>query len=250
MKKIIIANWKMNLDQKETIDLAKSYYKNVKPKRNTEVVIAPSFPMLKEVQKIFSGTNFILGAQDVAAQESGAYTGEVSSRMLKDFGCKYVLVGHSERRLFMNETNEIINKKINQCFNMGLSPILCVGETLQENKDDKREYILVQQLQQALSKVNGLPENELVIAYEPIWAIGSGQFMEAKDLQTIQSIVKRVIFSLYSEKFYNEKVRLIYGGSVNSINANDFLSEENISGLLVATASLESGAFRNIVEQA
>lgn len=250
MKKIIIANWKMNLDEKETIDLAKAYYKNIKPKRNTEVVITPSFPMLKEVQKIFSGTDFILGSQDVAAQESGAYTGEVSSKMLKDLGCKYVVVGHSERRMFMGETNEEINKKLNQCFNMGLSPILCIGETLQENKDDKREYVLVQQLQQALSKVNGLPENELVIAYEPVWAIGSGQYMEAKDIQLIQSIVKRVIFSLYSEKFYNEKVRLIYGGSVNSINANDFLSQENISGLLVATASLDVSAFRNIVEQA
>lgn len=250
MKNIIIANWKMNLDESDSLKLAKEYYNNIKTNRNTEVVIAPSFPMIKEIQKIFSGTDFILSSQDIAAQESGAYTGEVSAKMLKDLGCKYVIIGHSERRSVMGETNEMINKKLNQCFNAGLSPILCIGETLQENKDDKRDYVLVQQLQQALSNVNGLPEKELVIAYEPVWAIGSGQYMEPKDIQLVQSIVKRVIFSLYSEKFYNEKVRLIYGGSVNSINASDFLSEENISGLLVGTASLDSSVFRNIVEQA
>ena len=250
MKKIIIANWKMNLDDKETTNLAKEYYKNIKSKRNVEVVLAPSFPFLKDVKKVISGTSLILGSQDVAAQEKGAYTGEVSSKMLKDLGCKYVVVGHSERRQFMGETNETINKKLNQCFNMGLSPILCIGETLEENKDDKRDYVLVQQLQQALSKVNGLPENELVIAYEPVWAIGSGQYMEPKDMQLIQRVVKRVISSLYSEKFCNEKVRLIYGGSVNSINANDFLTQDNVFGLLVGIASLDAGVFRNIVDQA
>lgn len=249
MKNIIIANWKMKLNEKQSIQLAKEYRK-IKVKRTVEVVVAPSFPMLNEVVGILKGTDLIVGAQNVAVQASGTFTGEVSSEMLSDLGCKYVIVGHSERRTKMNETDEMINKKINQVYHAKMTPILCIGETLEENKIGQRDSVLVRQLQRDLSKVDCLPEKELVIAYEPIWAIGSGQYMEPEEMQIIQRVVKRAISSLYSEKFYDEKVRLIYGGSVNNINAKDFLAQNNVRGLLIATASLEANSFNEIVKQA
>lgn len=249
MKKIIVANWKMNLSFQKTKQLAERYRK-IKIPKSVEIAVAPSFPFLFEVNRIVKHEGFKLASQNIAAQAEGAYTGEVSGSMLHEIGCQYVIVGHSERRLYVSESDEMINKKVNQCYHNNLIPILCVGESLQENKDGQRDSVLVKQIQRALDKVDGLPENQLVVAYEPVWAIGSGQYVEPEQMQEVQRVIKRAVVSLYSEKFYDEKVRLLYGGSVNSVNAKAFINQPGVDGLLVATASLEAEMFEDIINQA
>jgi triosephosphate isomerase (TIM) len=249
MKKIIIANWKMQLDENESLELIGEYKAKIKPSKQVEVVIAPSFVYLKQLADQLKRSNFLLGAQDVAGQKQGSYTGEVSAEMVKELNCKYVLVGHSERRRSLGETDELVNQKINQCYHADLTPVLCIGETMEQKLENKRETVLVQQLSKALQKVDALPENELLIAYEPVWAIGSGHSMESNDMISVLRIIKRTISTMYSDRFFTEKVRVLYGGSVNAINAAEFLDQDGVAGLLVGTASLKAQDFAEVVNQ-
>ncbi|MFH0779649.1 MAG: triose-phosphate isomerase [Parcubacteria group bacterium] len=248
--KYLIANWKMNLNEDASLNLAKKYKKRLKGFKNLTIVIAPDLLYLKEIKQDLGKSTIKVCGQNVAAEEKGAYTGEVSAQMLKEIGCDFAIVGHSERRINLNETSELVNKKMNQCYNAGLVPILCVGETMEERLKGQTEAVLTRQLHGALGRVNGLPESDLFIAYEPVWAIGSGKNMDPSEFQAVYRIIKRVLSSLFSEKFYEEKVRLLYGGSVSSINAKDFWIAPHIHGLLVATGSLEMDEMYNIAMQA
>lgn len=250
MKKYLIANWKMNLTEQESYNLAYNVKKKFSSTPDLTVVLAPAFPCLRKVGETLKGTKIELAAQDVASASQGAFTGEVSAAMLKEAGCSYAIIGHSERRTLLNESDEMINKKINECYRAHLTPILCLGESQLENSGGQRDAILAQQLQRALSDVSGLPDNDLLIAYEPIWAIGSGEPMEAQEMQPVQMLVKRIISSLYSEKFYEEHIDLLYGGSVSPVNAGSFWELPFLHGLLTASASLDATSFYEIAIQA
>ncbi|NQT49780.1 triose-phosphate isomerase [Candidatus Kuenenbacteria bacterium] len=246
MKKLLIANWKMELNEAETLDLVLNYKKRLKKITQVEIAFAPSCVYLKEVKNLLGRTHLQLAAQNVAAQAKGKYTGEISAAQIKELGCSYVIVGHSERRIKMNETDDMVNRKINQCYHNDLIPILCIGETLEEKNSGRSDSAIVRQLQAAISKVDGLPENELVIAYEPVWAVGTGQFLEAENIFAFHRTIKRTVSSLYSEKFYNDKVRLLYGGSINSIIAKDYWVSEVLDGILVGGASLDIEEMYNV----
>lgn len=249
MKKILIANWKMNLLEDASLTLAEKYRKSLKKLKNVEVVIAAPHVYLNQLRDLLHKSDIRLAAQDVAGQEKGAYTGEVSAAMIKGAGCKYCLVGHSERRLKLGETDALINRKINQAYNVGLIPVLCVGENFAERDGNRSESVIVNQLQAALRDVNGLPESELIIAYEPIWAIGTGKYLEAPHIQPIERVIKRTLSTMYSEKFYQDKVRLLYGGSVNSIIAPHYWNAGFLGGILVGSASLDAEEFNHIAEE-
>jgi triosephosphate isomerase (TIM) len=249
MKQLLIGNWKMNMQRDASLELAFQLKKRLKKITQLEVVVSPSFPYLHEVNSLLAKSHIKLAGQTVASQDNGSYTGEVSATMLKELGCAYAIVGHSERRHKMGETDEMINKKINQCYHAGLIPVLCIGETYEQKKNGQSDSVLVRQLQYALSKVDGLPENKLVVAYEPVWAIGTGTYMDPAEVSVFQRTIKRTLSSLYSEKFYDSNVRFLYGGSVNSINAKGFWVAEYIDGMLVGGGSLDPEEFYNIAFQ-
>ena len=172
-QKYLIGNWKMNLNHEQSLDLVFKLKNRLKKISQVEVIIAPSFLYLKEIKELLGKSHIKLASQTVAPQSKGAYTGEISAGMLKEVGVDYVIVGHSERRQCCNETDQMINKKLNQCFHNGLTPILCIGETLEQRREKLTESVIVKQLQKALSKVDSLPENEILICYEPVWAVGA-----------------------------------------------------------------------------
>ena len=211
MKKILIGNWKMNLNEEQSLELAFQLQKRFKKISEVEVAVAPSFVYLKTVREILAKSKIKLVGQNVAPCVGGSCTGEVSATMLKNQGCSLAIIGHADRRRELNETDEMINNKINQSLNAGLTPILCIGETLEEKNIGSTDAVLVRQLHAALGRVNGLPENELIVAYEPVWAIGTGKYLSANELIMPYKTIKRAISSLYSEKFYEEKVRFVYG---------------------------------------
>ena len=240
-KKLIVANWKMNPStEKEARELFDAVKNGVKNTKNAEVVICPPFIYLPLLQGLS------LGAQNISFKEKGAFTGEVSPKQIKDLGVEYVIVGHSEARKNLNETNEIINKKLKEALTAKLKPILCVGE--QEGED--KLVVLEEQLTRALHGIVNLKSKilNLVIAYEPVWAIGTGKNCSVEE--TIQSVllIKKIIAKI--NKDLVDGVKILYGGSVNSINAGSYLAETNIDGLLVGGASLNAGEFIKIVKSA
>lgn len=240
---MLIGNWKMNLNETQSLALAEKLRTKFKKWKGPAIAVAPSFLYLKQVKEILAKTPVVLAGQDVAPTEKGSATGEISGRMLYEIGCRYAIVGHSERRIMLGETNEMILRKINLCYNNGLVPIVCVGETEEQKLAGQTASVLVEQLQSALAKVNGLPENDLIIAYEPVWAVNTEQYLDPAELCSIRLLVKRTIVNIFSESFYNEKVRFIYGGSVSSINAKDYWAADCSDGLLVGAASLDADEF-------
>jgi len=250
MNKILIANWKMQLDQTQSIALAKQYKQKLGLFNNVEVAAAPSYLYLTEIAEIFKGTRIKLAAQNVAIEKKGALTGEISAQMLKQIGCHYVIIGHSERRHKLGETDEQINQKIQLAFQNNLVPILCIGETMEEKNVGQRDAVLAKQIRNALNKVSALPAKKIIIAYEPVWAIGSGKNLDAREMSAISLVIKRHFSTLYTEKFFQEKVRLLYGGSTNSQNAQDYLSLDCVDGLLVGGASLDADEFFKITKAA
>ncbi|MBI5077546.1 triose-phosphate isomerase [Candidatus Falkowbacteria bacterium] len=249
MRRILIANWKMNLNHQTQTQLAEDFKKRLKKIKQLEIVVAPSFVHLQEVSEIFNGTNIKLAAQDVAFEKSGAFTGEVSAGEVREIGCQYAIIGHSERRIKLNETEKMVSGKINQCYGAGMIPILCVGETSEERMRNETESVIIKQLYDSIYKVSGLPEKEIIIAYEPVWAVGGSQFLDPDELAPIAFLVKKTLSAMYSEKFYNNNVRFIYGGSVNSIIAPAFWSAKFLDGLLIGAASLDIEEFYNIASE-
>jgi len=247
--KIVIANWKMKLSLAETSELAKKMKNKFKNFSRNEVVICPNLISLAEVGKILKGGKLKLGAQNVFWEDKGAYTGEVSSAMLKEAGCEYVIVGHSERRKYLLENYEMIHQKFKAVLGVdGLTPIVCVGEEAEERKTDRRDFVLVDQLQQALGGINLLGDQRVIVAYEPIWAIGSGVAIEPEEAEYAHKIIKISLRDMFGMKVVKNNFRIIYGGSISSENVKEFADLEGVDGLLVGGASLDAEEFYKIAK--
>jgi len=245
MKKLIMANWKMQLSIKESIGLAKQFTKKIKV-RQSEVVICPDHAALAFVGPILKSTNLILGAQDSAAFSRGAYTGEVSPANLKALGVKYVILGHSERREHLHENSLIINNKIKAALENKLIPVLCIGEKLAEKEAGKTKEYLQTELRNALKGVKIKAANDLVVAYEPVWAISTNK--NAKPIIPAEANEIQTFIKDQASKILHKTVRVIYGGSADAVNAPGFLGQANIDGLLVGGASLKITEFPKIIK--
>lgn len=240
MKKLIMANWKMQLSLKESLELAKQYTSRINSKKN-EVVVCPDYAALPYLSPILKPAGFLLGAQDCAAFIKGAYTGEVSPRNIKTLGAKYVILGHSERREHLHENSRVINGKIKAALESGLVPVLCIGEKLAEKKAGKAKEYLLQELRHGLEGVKIKTALDLVIAYEPVWAISTNKNAKPilpAEADSIQKFIKEQAY-----KILKVSVRVIYGGSVNAGNVSGFLAQAHIDGLLVGGASLKISEF-------
>ena len=247
--KIVIANWKMKLSLAETLELAKDIKIKFKDFNKGRVVVCPSPVSLTEVNKILKGSFVKLGAQNVFWEEKGAYTGEISAEQLVEAGCEYVIIGHSERRKYLLENYEMIHLKLKTVINMdNLIPIVCIGENGDERKTDRRDFVLVDQLHQALGGINILSDQRIIIAYEPIWAIGSGVAIEPEEAEYAHKIIKLTLNDMFGIEKANNNFDVIYGGSINSKNVKSFANIESIDGLLVGGASLDAGEFYKVAK--
>lgn len=242
---IIAGNWKMNKTGKEAAQLVLALIDKVKDAK-CEVVLCPPFTSLVQVITLVENTNIKVGAQNMYYEESGAYTGEVSPLMLKELGVEYVILGHSERRQYFKEDDELINKKIKAAFLHGLTPILCVGETLEERETGKTFELIKSQLSKDLENIS--PENvsKMVIAYEPIWAIGTGKTATAEDANEVIAYIRERIREMFGDNAA-ESIRIQYGGSVKSSTIKEQMAQSDIDGALVGGASLKADEFAAIV---
>jgi len=253
MKPLIVANWKCNpTTLKEAKVLFNSVGKGIKKIKNVEVVICPPFiylPILgaSAFAKGYGAISF--GSQDCFWEQKGAYTGEVSPKMLKDIGVKYVILGHSERRIYLGETNEIINKKIKLVLKAKLDPVLCIGETEEERNQGRTQEVLKNQLISAFLGISKpiIQNSKSSIAYEPIWAIGTGKACEVNEAQTMGLFIRKIVAQLYGS-LISKKVQILYGGSINSKNALSYIKEARMQGLLVGGASLDHQEFIQLIK--
>ena len=237
----------MNMDIKSAVSFIKNFKNHIKDTKDTEIVICAPFTLLYELKKLLNSSNIMLGAQNMHFEKEGAFTGEVSALMLKDIGCEYVILGHSERRQYFNETDELINKKIKTALKNNLKPILCIGETLEQRDNNKTIKIIENQLTSCLNNINENEMKNIVIAYEPIWAIGTGKNATAQQAEEIHKFIRELLTNVYNENI-SQKTRIIYGGSMKPDNAKELLSMPNINGGLVGKASLDAKNFGEICE--
>lgn len=252
----IIANWKMNPGSFfEASELIKAVKNGIKKSENVNVVICPPAVYLS---KIKPNAKFELGIQNIFWENRGAYTGEISAKMAKNLGVSYAIIGHSERRQYLGETDEMINLKIKSAMENNLNSVLCIGETLDEKKKDKTSEVIVRQLEKALNNISisyafcesakggQIPNSKFQIVYEPIWAIGTGETPTTDEIMSIVLLIRKVIAKFYGREIA-EKISILYGGSVDSQNACDFVRKANTDGLLIGGASLNASEFARIV---
>ena len=243
-KPIIAGNWKMNKTIAETIE----FINEIKDKLNddkVEALICAPFTVLKDLKDATKGTNIKVGAQNMHYAENGAFTGEVSAPMLKELGMDYVMIGHSERRQYFNETNEACNKKVLKALEVGINPILCCGETLEQREANETKNICKVQVEEALKDVDVNDISKVVIAYEPIWAIGTGKTATSEDANDVISYIREVVAGLYKDKA--NEVRIQYGGSVKPQNVAEIMAQSDIDGALVGGASLAANDYIQLV---
>ncbi len=246
-QKIIIANWKMNLDYKSSIALARGLFKAFDKKFITnKIVVLPDFLSLAEICKDFRSKNISYGAQDISPFSLGAYTGEISLESLKYLGCKYVLLGHSERREYFSDEKSIALKVENVIKNSDIIPIICVGENWSQKRAGKTWSIVEAQLKEAFSKIKNLRGKTIIIAYEPVWAIGSGKVVSTTDVSIVHGKIKEFISKRF-KGFLPEELGIVYGGSVGLDSYQDFSENNDVSGLLVGGASLKISDFSKII---
>lgn len=243
-QKIVIANWKMNLSVPESTVLLEKYLKEISPEK-TEVVICPTFMDIYAAEKVLNGSKIKVGAQNVFYEDAGAYTGEVSADQLRGFA-EYCLVGHSERRHIFGETDKVVAKKAATCVKHGITPVVCVGESLHEKMDGLTKLVVAGQVEASLADLTAKEVAEIVIAYEPVWAIGSGHVDSAKDAAGVIKNIRNLVKVLHGTKVA-EAVRILYGGSLNEKNVKGFAFEEEIDGFLVGGSSLDHAVFAKIV---
>ncbi|MCQ9205465.1 MAG: triose-phosphate isomerase [Omnitrophica bacterium] len=246
-KPFIAGNWKMNKTIRDSIELVNSLRRELLDIENADIIVCPPYIALSEISDLVVDSNIGLGAQNVYWEESGAFTGEVSPLMLKDAGCRYVIIGHSERRKYFSETDEAVNKKIKASQNVGLIPIVCVGETDEERESKKTTSVVESQLQGGLKGLDSESVSKLIIAYEPVWAIGTGKTATPEQAQEVHRFIRDWLRNNYSSDVA-ENVRIIYGGSVKPSNTKDLIKQSDIDGALVGGASLESSFFGEIVK--
>jgi len=243
---LIAGNWKMNKTPAEARELILALKEKFKKINTAKIVICPPFTSLASVQSTLNGSNISLGAQNVHWENEGAFTGEVSPRMLLTMGCQYVIIGHSERRTFFQETDEMVNMKLKAALKESLAPIVCIGETWQEREAVKTEEVIERQLKAALKGVPLEDVEKVVIAYEPVWAIGTGKNATPKQANEIHAFIREKLASMYN-KDTAQKMYIIYGGSVTPESADDLIEMPEINGFLVGGASLDPEAFEKIV---
>jgi triosephosphate isomerase len=239
----IAANWKMNKTISETREFMSKFIPSIKDLFNIDIAIAPPFTSLKVVAENLKNANILLAAQDVFYEEKGAYTGEISPLMLIDIGCKYVIVGHSERRQYFKETDDIVNKKIRAAKKAGLGIIFCIGETLEERESKKTFDVLQMEIEKGLGDIDA---GNIVVAYEPIWAIGTGKTATTGQAQEAHSYIRERLRILYGNK--PDEMRIIYGGSVTPENIDALMACKDVDGALVGGASLKVESFTRIVK--
>ena len=248
-RQFIAGNWKMNLTLEEARGLTRALCDGLADSEAVDVGIFPSFVYLKDICDILSGSNVFVGAQNMNMEKCGAFTGEVSGEMLKDIGCTHVIIGHSERRTIYHETNSMVNSKIKAAFLNDLCPILCVGERQEERDADKTREVVEGQLSGGLENLTSKQVKGLTIAYEPVWAIGTGKTATPEQANEVHAFIRNTIRSKYDDDTA-KSIRIQYGGSVNSKNAKDLLGQPEIDGALVGGASLDSNSFLDIVSEA
>jgi triosephosphate isomerase len=248
--KVIAGNWKLNKDVDESEKLITELKAALKfPLEKTRVIICPPYTSLALARKLIEGTAIELGAQNMYLEDEGAFTGEISPKMLKSVGCTYVIVGHSERRQYFKETNEFINKKAKKALASGLNPIICVGETLEEKEKNITDQIVSVQVKSCLKDLSSSHMEKVIIAYEPVWAIGTGKNATPQQAQEVHQLIRKLVGQLYSW-VVAEKVVIQYGGSVKPDNALELLKQPDIDGALVGGACLKADSFTSIIEAA
>jgi len=245
-KPIIAGNWKMNKTTAEARELAAKLAPLVAGVKDREIVLAPTFTSLPPVAGAIKGTNMVLAAQNMHWEDKGAFTGEISAEMLLDLGCKYVIIGHSERRQYFGETDETVNKKVKQALKKGLLPILCVGETLAEREAGRLNEIISRQVTGGLRDVSPEDMKKVVVAYEPVWAIGTGKTATPEQANEVHSLIRGKVKELYSAEIA-EGLRIQYGGSVTPDNVSQLMAKPDIDGALVGGASLKPESFAALV---
>jgi len=242
---MIAGNWKMNTTVSQAVALVNEMRHELNEIGNIDKVVCPPFISLSAVGELIKGSSIKLGAQDMYFEERGAYTGEISPLMLAEL-CELVIIGHSERRQYFNETGEIVNRKVLAALRVGLKPILCIGERLDENEAGRTAEVVTGQLRSSLVGISDL--NGLVIAYEPVWAIGTGKAATGDWANETIGLIRRNLAELYGKEIA-QRVRILYGGSVTAANTSEFISQSEIDGALVGGASLKSSEFLSIVKQ-
>ncbi|MBL7075636.1 triose-phosphate isomerase [candidate division KSB1 bacterium] len=245
-KLIIAGNWKMNKTALEAEGLVKDLVSNIGSVQKTDVVICPPFTALETVGRLIDGTPIALGAQNMHWEEKGAFTGEISADMLKALGCRYVILGHSERRQYFGETDEGVNKKLRAALEAGLQPIVCVGETLKEREARVTEKVLSDQLKGVFRNFAVEELGDVILAYEPVWAIGTGRTASPQQAAQVHRFIRGILGDLFTPH-WAQGLRIQYGGSVKPENIRNLLAEVNIDGALVGGASLDNGPFARIV---
>jgi triosephosphate isomerase len=240
-------NWKMHTNQKDAVDLATGILRLLSYVEGVDLVICPPFVYLLDVGDVIRDSSIALGAQDMHWEPQGAFTGEVSAIMLKDVGCKYVIIGHSERRHLLGETDDMVNKKASAALKTGLSPIACVGELLAERERGETLNVLQRQVTACLKGLSAEALGRLVIAYEPVWAIGTGKTATPAQVQEAHAFIRKEI-SKAAGAAVADGMRILYGGSVKPENAKELKSQADVDGALVGSASLKANSFAGIVK--
>lgn len=246
-KLIIAGNWKMNKTVAEALDLVNDLKRELANVKEVDVVICPPFTALADVSKAVVDTQLRLGAQNMSEHNFGAHTGEIAAGMLKEFIVRYVILGHSERRQFQNETDELISRKTKAAHAASLKPIVCVGETLAQREAGQTEEVVGAQLRGSLAGLTAGQMEETIVAYEPVWAIGTGRTATSQQAQDVHAFIRAQLAALHGD-VVSRRVRLQYGGSVKPSNARELMSQADVDGALVGGASLEVRSFSEIVK--
>jgi len=248
-KPMVAGNWKMNKGLYATRDLLRELLPALKEVQDVDIVVCPPFIGLGVAVRELDGSNIKLGAQNMHWADSGAFTGEVSPVMLKEL-CEYVIIGHSERRAMFGETDETVNKKVHAALKVGLKPIMCVGETLEENQSGQTGEVVSRQTREGLAGVDAEQAQEVVIAYEPVWAIGTGLAATPEGANAVhKDVIRPILCDLFGKKVGNG-MRILYGGSVNAANAKELFDQSDIDGGLIGGASLKADGFTAIIQAA
>ncbi|NWG01773.1 MAG: triose-phosphate isomerase [Syntrophaceae bacterium] len=242
----IAGNWKMNKTVREAVDLVKELKATLSGVKGVEVAVAPPFTALDAVRREIEGSSILLAAQNVYWEEKGAFTGEISSLMLKEVGCHYVIIGHSERRQFFGETDETVSRRIKTALTQGLKVMFCIGETLKEREEGKTFSVIERQVEVGLKGLGPQELRGITVAYEPVWAIGTGKTATPDQAEEVHRYVRGKLEGLYS-KIISEEIRIQYGGSVTPENIKGLMAQPNIDGALVGGASLKAESFSKIV---
>ncbi|MBW2974965.1 triose-phosphate isomerase [Candidatus Woesearchaeota archaeon] len=248
MRKTIIAgNWKMNKTVKESVSLVKELKGLVKDIKGREIIVCPPFTSLAAVGAETQTGNIKIGAQNMHYEEKGAFTGEISPLMIKETGASYVILGHSERRHVFNEDDELINKKIASAINNSLKPIFCVGETLEQREENRTEQVIKEQVEKGLEGIKKEEMKDIVIAYEPVWAIGTGKNATPEQAEEVHVFIRGILDSMFGNKTA-EETPILYGGSVKPENIKGIIAQVNVDGVLVGGASLDARSFSEIAK--